>query len=238
MTKTKQNDQREVVEKIRESKKNEVLQQLGLYNVKGHLKGSWENNDFHLDLNGKTTYSDVDLFIPDINSSEKKILITLLEKKISSLFSNYIKVSIHNRNSLSIMNIQDAKILALGEYVSTYKKYVKKGLVPRDYFIAKTLLNLHRKSLDEKYVEIKNNRNFKILNSCFDVKLGILTKLEKAQMDDYFSKTCNDNLLNFFLENCYYMNPDKHFENKIFNWLYEANSIEDWLRDYLIKKMK
>jgi hypothetical protein len=129
------------------------------YDISSNLRGSWCNSEFHLSKTNLVSYSDVDLFIQDISTENKEKLIKSLNGEFNQFFENEIKISIHSSNSLSNMTIQDANILAMGEYIALYKKHIQFGLIPQDYFIAKFILIMLRKNLNYTYFQAATNTN-------------------------------------------------------------------------------
>ena len=168
---------------------------------------------------------------------KKTLLQESLERSFSNVFDNKIKVSIHSKASLDNMSILDAQLLVLGEYIVMYRKNVQSKKIPRDYFIAKSILLLLRNRRNETYGEVNSRLNKNSINTCFLIKIGHIHAFPSQIIQTIMQDFADHKRLMYFLEHAYFNDPDYEYESTVLNKLYKAETIDKWLKDYFHSKM-
>ena len=220
----------------RELAKQFLLNILREYDLDNHIQGSWKAGDFHLSIDGNTSYSDVDILVNGINEFEQKRLIQAISLDLSKYFDYPISVSIHNRNSLYQMNISDAQVLGIAEYIAQYRKIHATISCPKDYIDSKFTLLLLRNSFNERYQEVSNRIGTIEAQRALDVKLGREKNFPIEYAKFLISEFGNTTGIQFY-NHCLFNNPDDNFAKSILSQLAQCQTIDQWLHDYLVSKV-
>jgi len=202
-----------------------------------NLKGSWKANDFHLSIEGNTSYSDVDILIKGIDEIKRKALMEKINHDFSEYFDNPISVSIHSGNSLYQMNIFDAHILGVAEYIAQYRKIQINSFCSKDYIDAKFTLLLLRKSFDERYQDIAEKIGTIEAKRALDVKLGKKRKFPYEYAKSLIHKFGTPTAVQF-LNNCLLNKPNDDTAKSILSQLSRCKTIDQWLYNHLVNKIK
>lgn len=205
-----------------------------IYNSKFDLilRGSWKNDDFHLEIDENLTYSDVDLIAKFRSISEKEEIIESLKKEISKIIN--IKISIHPEDHLSKISLHDSKIKNVLEYLINYKM---SDFNSRNYWKAKIMLLLMKNSeRDQRYKEILNDFPSSAMRNLYRIKLGTEKFLDLNEIEKLVILH-GDEIAKDFFERCLKGNPNDVYINYISDQFLSSVSISDWLKSYIIGKM-
>jgi len=227
----------EYIEK-RKMTRNFLLKILEKHGVTScNLKGSWEADDFHLSLEGNISYSDIDIFIKGIDGIRRDILVQKISHDLARCFDNPIAVSIHSLNSLYQMNIFDAQMLGIAEYIAQYRRLKTNPFYSKGYIDAKFTLLLLRNSFDERYQDVAKRIGTLEAERAIDVKLG----KEKTFPHEYAKSLIHEHgttVAVHFLNKCLLDEPDDNTANSTLEKLSRCETIDRWLYGYLVNKVK
>lgn len=200
------------------------------------LRGSWAKGDFHLDRVSGLSFSDLDLV--SIETGEN--LRSLIKQKISENLSKiglYLNVSVHKDEAISYMSLEDARILAIGEYFAKIR-LSDSNIQYIGYWRAKTILLLLRLNLNERYKEVAERINSIDALSALAVKLGIESSFTIDHAVNLLQLLRKDSVTREFLHCLLSPKIEQSYCIDIAVRLRQCQSISRWLQDYLISKMR
>jgi hypothetical protein len=221
-------------ESFRDKVQKRIFYILDENNALEFLRGSWKFGDFHLNIDGTKSFSDLDLLIEGIDEKERTNKIKLFSDKISKCID--CVVSIHTQNSLETMNMEASQLLAIGEYISKYMRHIALGGASLDYIQAKFLLILLRKNSIERYKDVVNRIGNSDIEQVFEIKLGKRDVLDLKKAKKLIENN-GDNLAKLFLNYCLINEPKDFFVETIVKRIRNSKTIDKWLRKYLIQKI-
>lgn len=113
-----------------------VAASVQLVNPRLRVKGSFSTGQFHLLRDGRTTFSDLDLVLPDDGRGrhawEQDVRLELERRGWS------LRVSVQHFDSLGMLNAYDSRVLAFGELVRFHRRVEDRRFAA--YIMAKTTL--------------------------------------------------------------------------------------------------
>lgn len=221
---------------LRQEHRQFVLDTLAQNDLLPALRGSWRYGDFHLSRVDGFSLSDLDLVIPGLSPASRKMIQYKLQKDLARLFP--LKVSIHSADSLLTMSLADSFILNIGEFIAK-TRMVKIGDASYDHTVAKISLLLLRTYPEERYSEVACRIGTLEALSALAVKLGGETKFSSDAATQLLkSPSAASSIALEFLERCVLEPAGEDFVKSLRNRLNLCASIQPWLRQYLIRKMK
>lgn len=114
------------------------------------LRGSFKHGDFHFDRTGRT-FSDVDLVFSCARGDRHEVA-RQIEESIADLIGQRLRVSVQPRDTQSLLNLDDARFLASGDYLRQRLTVADCG-APSDYLsylLGKAVLGVLRAAPEER----------------------------------------------------------------------------------------
>ncbi len=223
-------------DELRKKAQEIVFTILKKYNMQNFLKGSWKVGDFHLDLTGKTSFSDIDLLVEGMNIKKSKRIARLIMQETLAFFSTPLTTSIHTTISLDKMSMNDSNLLKIGEYITKYREHISLNRSSLDYIRAKITLLILWQTKNESYTDIVNRIGTVEARHALHVKFGIET-IFSEQYAEKLIKSNGNNVALEFLDHCLLENPNDNFIQSIIQRLSCSETIDQWLQGYMIEKM-
>jgi hypothetical protein len=197
------------------------------------VRGSWRYGDFHLSSYGRISMSDLDLVITGMTDSEIASLRPEIERRLAPALQ--IPVSIHPLESMRGMSSDDARLLAIGEYLISILRKVQAGRMSADYARAKVTLLFLRRTTDERYPEVAFRMDEPGIIRAAKVKLGIAADFTVADMTHCLQNE-RDETIQRFIAGCLLHNPTSEFVRKWERDVRAASSVSQWLKEFLISR--
>ena len=201
-----------------------------------YLRGSWKNGDFHWNIDKGITYSDIDILIEGISIELRQKMAKAITDETANFSNAPIHTSIHPQNALDLMDLKDSRVLNICEYISkfiSFSSYEQRGL---EYLRAKILLLLLRNHTSERYIDVRNRIQTPEVQRAYGVKLGLypIFSIEDARTLIY---KFGDQMSKIFYDHCLRSIPSSSYINSIVSTLQNCNTIDRWLKDYMIDKL-
>lgn len=220
---------------LRQAHRQFVLDTLAQNHLLQALRGSWKYGDFHLHHAGGFSLSDLDLVVPGVSPTSRRMIQSKLQKDLAPFFP--LKVSIHPADSLLKMNLADSFVLNIGEFIAK-TRMVKTVDTSYDHTLAKISLLLLRSYPEERYPEVACRIGTPEALSALAVKLGAEAKFSSDTAGLLLKSTSAANSFALeFLERCVFEPASEDFLGSLRNRIALCSSIEPWLREYLIRKI-
>lgn len=205
-----------------------VLQFLKLRGLRQSVRGSWKYGDFHLNQKG-TSLSDLDLVIEDLSSEDRVALRTSLIAELPIRMN----VSIHPKDSLLEMSLEESRILNVCEFVS---KLGTCSLRELSYARAKILLLLARQSISERYGDVAARLGTPQSQQALRVKLG---QSSRFTIPDSVAIACSSGQVKAveLIEQCVVQQPTSSYLASLIKDLRSCTTIDSWLKQHLLGKL-
>jgi len=218
---------RAIVTERRKDAQAAVLQFLEVRDLGKSLRGSWKYGDFHLDQRGRSL-SDLDLVVEELSTHDRAALRTSLVAELPIMMN----VSIHPRDSLLVMNLQESRILNICEFISKLR-------VPShdlSYARAKILLLLSRQNTLERYRDVAVRLGTSQSQRALRVKLGQSFKFSTCDSVALASSSGQVKVVEF-IEQCVVQEPATSYLDSLVKDLASCTTIDPWLKQHLLGKM-
>lgn len=192
------------------------------------IRGSWKYGDFHLDQSGRSL-SDLDLVVGELSSYGRA---ALRESLIAGLPIE-MNVSIHPKDSLLKMSLEESRVLNICEFISKLGAARSRYL---SYHRAKILLLLLRQSTIERYREVAVRLGTPQAQHALRVKLG---QSSRFTIHDSVALASNSRELKMFefIERCVIQEPTASYLASLVKDLGACTTIDPWLKEHLLGKM-
>lgn len=205
-----------------------VLQFLEFRDLRQSVRGSWRYGDFHLDQSGRSL-SDLDLVVEELYPHDRAALRTSLIAELPIVMN----VSIHPRDSLIEMNLQESRILNTCEFISKLRAWPRHDL---SYTRAKILLLLSRQSTLERYTDVAARLGTPQSRHALRVKLGQSSRFSIHDSVALASSSGQVKAVEF-IEQCVVQEPTPSFLARLVKDLRSCTTIDSWLKQHLLGKM-
>lgn len=199
----------------------------------GAVRGSWRHGDFHLSLGSTVSFSDLDLVVMG-TVDELVRLSDELARRLSSTLR--LKIAIHPVESMAGMNLEDARLLLIGEYIISMARKVPTGLMSADYVRAKIAFLFLRSRLDERYLDVAQRAGCEGA-AAVQVKLGGGECFSIDQMASCLSSADDENTRRF-VDGCLFGEPDQRFLREWTEDVVRATSVDPWLKEFVVARVE
>lgn len=215
---------------------NKVKNVLFLYGLSKCIRGSWKHGDFHLNSQGLSSYSDIDLMVPDMSGHKRRELSSQLSSRIKREVGMKVPVSIHFDSSLTNISLHDAKLLCFPEYLYQLFKIKRLKTGQTDYINAKFSLLLLRKSTSERYYDTCSRINTDLSTKAYQVKIGCSNIFTNKNMLSLLESN-NDEIVNHFINSCIISKPSIDTIKKTFDYIENNGNINFLLLQNITNKL-
>lgn len=203
-------------------------------NYQLEIRGSWMHSDFHLDPNLEFTNSDIDLISQSNVSNRNDLIIKDIENKLSNILK--MKVSVHNEDHLTNIELPDSKIKNIYEYLIHFLKASVSNKPASDYFKAKIMMLLMKTvERNQRYAALRDEIASASMKNLYNIKIGIEKEIENELLEEMIISHGDATALSFY-ENCIKGLPDASYMESIHKKFMKCQSISNWLKSYILNK--
>lgn len=220
---------------MRTRRRRSIVRILDSLELTSALRGSWLYGDFHLSECGQWSHSDLDLVVHGAGANERAEIAFEVQSRLAKVIE--ISVSVHPADYIEVMSLADARILVIGECLANLMYRVPTGRVTADYVRAKGSLMIMRTSMRERYASVAREVGSRDALMAFFVKLGVIETFSVGACRQLLS-CCSESPAVEFLRKCLCGSLDSEYVKETARLLGGVRSVDPWLRNNLLDKMR
>jgi hypothetical protein len=207
---------------------NGVRQAIASFHATLRLRGSFAYGDFHLDRHSGSSCSDIDTVGSDLPPAELGSYSDRLSQVVYSYVGIRLRVSIHPAERFMALSPQDARFLAIAEYLR-HSPTCGDDALP--VLRAKVSLLVVRENQAERYVETARRIGTRPARLALRTKLGYDRNFSVDGAAALLSDATTEGDL--FLRRCILNGPTHAFVEEYVACLRRRTGVHPWLRQYL-----